>query len=151
MTRPEDLSPLAALEQARAARSAVVDRVGKSSWSYDLIYSALASGLVASQALPVPTSVLGMGACTLALVVLSRTWASRTGVWITGVTPAKARWVAIGLGLVMATLMLAGVYLRRTTGEPWGPLALFPAAFLVALAGSRLWWAVYRRETRILP
>lgn len=151
MTRPEDLSPLDAIEQARAARASVADRVAKTSWTYDLIYSALVSGLVASQALPVPTSVLGMVACTLALVVLSRTWAGRTGVWISGVTPARARWVAIGLGLAMAALMFAAVYLRRTTGEPWASLALAPVAFMVALAGSRLWWAVYRRETRILP
>ena len=151
MTQPEELSPKQALESARAARGAVADKVAKGSWIYDLIYSGLVAGLIASQGLPTPISLVGMAVCTTFLVVLAKGWAARNGVWISGVTPPRARWVAIGLGLVMATLMFVALYGSRTYETPWMALALTPVAFVVALGGSRLWLAVYRREIGMLP
>jgi hypothetical protein len=138
------------LAEIRRSQDLVRERVGKSSWSYDLVYSAVAAAFVGGQAAPMPFNVLASAAATLAFAILWRRWSEKTGVSVTGLSPRRARWVAIALGVVFLALALASVYFGRTSQYVW-VLPLIAAAFVLALVFSRLWMRVYRAETATRP
>lgn len=147
MTDPQD--PAAALAAIQASRRAVHDRVAGKGWRYDLTYSVLIAGMVAGQALDAPFNITASAVGVLGLAVIFQAETRRTGLRVTGISPARARWVAIALGLAMAAVMLGLVWLKRTPGAP--SLAVLAAgsgalAFALALIGSRLWRRVYRAE-----
>lgn len=147
MTDPND--PAEALAAIQASRRAIHDRVAGKGWRYDLTYSALIAGMVAGQVLDAPFNIAASSVGVLGLAVIFQIETRRTGLRVTGVSPARARWVAIGLGLVMAAVMLGLVWLKRTAGAPSvGVLAIGAGAlaFALALIGSRLWRRVYRAE-----
>lgn len=149
MTDPvENQSPAEALEAARQSRGAVAQRLTQGSWLYDLAYGSLTAGIVAAQALEPPLGLVLTSLCTLALVGLMRVWVNKTGVFVTGLSPPRARWVAIGLGVVMAVLMLAAVAVKRSDGPVLHSMLLALAAGLIAIAASRLWLRVFIAETR---
>lgn len=145
MTKSFDQDPAAALDAVRRAQGSAVGRVAHGSLAYDLIYSLLVGGLVASMALPRPFTVGGSLICTFGLVGLMRIWANRSGVWVGGLTPKRARWVSIGLGAVLLALAMSALVLREQ-GRPLLGLALAPVGFIAALLASRLWMTVYRSE-----
>jgi hypothetical protein len=141
--------PAASLAAIQASRKAVHDRVASDGWRYDLTYAALAAGMVGSQALDNPFNMSGLTLGILGMVVLFQTEARRTGLRVTGVSPRRARWVAIGLGLVMAAVMLGMMWIkRRDDGQSLVLIttAAIAVAFAVALIGSRIWRRVYRAE-----
>lgn len=144
--------PAEALAAIHASRQAVHDRVATGSWRYDLIYAALAATMIGAQALDQPFAVLGTSVSIGGLASLFGWEARRTGVRLTGVSPRRARWVAIGLGLVFGAMMLGVVAVKNDLGLdlPLLPTALaaMAGAFAVALAGSRLWRRVYTAEMR---
>ncbi len=145
----EDPTPAEALEAIARSRRAVHDRVATGGWRYDLTYAAIMAGMVGGQALDIPFNVFASTFGVLALAVIFQHESRRTGLRITGVSPRRARWVAIAMGLVFAAVMLGIVYLRRTASDV--PLTLIVAvaagiAFVLALVGSRVWRRVYRAE-----
>ena len=133
---------LAAMDQARAA---LLERASWGSWRYDLIYSVLVVFGVMAQAFPLPVPLAGDALMVAGLVMLARWWRARTGVWINGCTPQRARWVAVGIGLMTGAASLAALIGARQ-GQGWIAFGLGPVAGLLALAGSRLWRRVYREE-----
>lgn len=143
--------PAEALAAIKRTRQDMHRKVAAGSWSYDLTYSAICAAMVGSQALDQPMSILGVGAGCLWLAILFRRQADRLGLSVTGTSPPRARWVAIGTGMVFVPLMVAAILLNHFA--PPGPVlalgiaGLSAAAFVVALIGSRLWLKVYRRET----
>lgn len=142
-------TPAEALAAIEASRRTVHDRVATHGWRYDLAYSAIVAGMVGTQALDIPFNVSGMTLGVLALVLMFRAEARRTGVKVTGVSPRNARWVAIALGAVFAGAMLGMVMARRLVDPIQLPLvvaAVMAAAFVIVLFGSRLWRRVYRAE-----
>ena len=134
------------LAEIRRSQEAVRSRIAKSSWRYDLIYSTVAAVMVGGQAAPLPFNVLASGGGALAFALLWRSWAEKSGVSITGLSPKRARWVALSLGAVFAVLMLAALDAGRN-GEPLWALPLAAIGFVAALAFSRLWLRVYAAET----
>lgn len=152
MTDPKDPAPHGAAEALaaiQASRRAVHDRVAGKGWRYDLTYSALIAGMVAGQVLDAPFNITASAVGVLGLAVIFQLETRRTGLRVTGISPARARWVAIGLGLVMATVMLGLVWLKRTPGAPSVGILVAGSgavAFALALIGSRLWRRVYRAE-----
>ncbi|MFA4893364.1 hypothetical protein [Brevundimonas sp.] len=145
----EDPTPAEALEAIARSRRAVHDRVATGGWRYDLTYAAIMAGMVGGQAFDIPFNVFASTFGVLALAVIFQHESRRTGLRITGVSPRRARWVAIAMGLVFAAVMLGIVYLRRTASDV--PVALIVAvaagiAFVLALVGSRVWRRVYRAE-----
>lgn len=136
----------AQLAQIRASKHFVRDRVAAGSWRYDIVYSSIAAVMVAGQVAPAPFNVLASGGGALAFGLLWRGWADKTGVSVTGLSPKRARWVALALGALFAVLMLAAFYVGRW-GEPLWALPLGVIAFVAALGCSRLWLRVYRAET----
>ena len=148
MTEPEQ-TPAEALEAIRKSRAAVADTVAHNSLTYDLIYSSIAALMVAGQVAPFPLNVVASAGGAVAFAVLARKWAQKIGVFVSGVTPRRARWVAFGLGAVFVVLMLASLWAGRAH-HYWMGLPLGVAAFATAWVGSRLWLRVYRAETRDL-
>ncbi|CAN5353097.1 hypothetical protein BH09PSE1_BH09PSE1_27960 [soil metagenome] len=148
MTEPEQ-TPAQALEAIRQSRNQVRETVRdqKGASRYALIYSAIAAVMVGGQVLSMPLNVLCSAGGAVALALLARSWSQRTGVWVSGVTPGKARWVAIGLGALMLALMLAAVWAGQA-GRLWAGLPLGALAFFLAWGGSVLWVRVFLAETR---
>ena len=145
--------PAEALAAIQSSQRDVHRRVAAGSWRYDLAYSALCAIMVGSQVLDLPFNTLGVALGVVGLAILFRREADRLGVSITGVSPRRARWVAIGLGMVMLPLMLAAIVLNARVETPailaLGAAGLMAVAFVACLVGSRLWLRVYRRETGV--
>jgi len=147
MTEVEDnTSPAEALASINKARAAAADGFSRHTWRYDLTYSALASGIVASQALHSPLNIVFVSVCTIGLSVLAQKWSEKHGVKVTGLTPRGGRWIAIGLGIIFLGLAFAAFTAVERLHMRWIPLALGAVAFGVALIGSRMWRTSYRRE-----
>ncbi len=140
-----DYDAAEALAAVDEARSALLERVEWGAWRYDLIYSVLAAGVVMAQGLPLPFNSLADAAIVVAFVALARWWRARTGVWVSGVTPRRARWAALGIGLFAGGAAIATAIAARQ-GHPWIALALGPVVGLLALGGSRLWRRIFRAE-----
>ena len=147
----EDPTAAEALAAIQRSRRDVQRKVAAGSWRYDLGYSAICAMMVGTQALDMPMSTLGVAVGVLLLTVLFRREANRLGVSINSMSPRRARWVALGLSLVLLPLMLVAILLNHfaTSGVilALGAAALMAAAFVFCLIGSRLWLRVYRRET----
>lgn len=142
-----DQSPEEVLAAIRQSRATVAERMGEKSWAYDLIYAGLVAVMIGGHAFPSPIGGLGSAFGALGIVLLARKWAERTGVSVSGMSPPRARWVAIGLGVVLVA-MIGAVIWSRQAGLWWLPLPLAALAFFVALGASRLWLRVYRAESR---
>ena len=138
-------TPAEALASVRASREGVAGRL-QYPWWYDAIYAGSAGGLVAGQALPSPGPVLTSLACVLALTLMYRAFTQRTGVSVTGLTPRRARWVALGLMVALIVLVLAAMRVGENVW--WAPLALGAVAAAVAYVASNLWLKVYRIDLR---
>lgn len=148
MTRETNPTPAEALAAIQVSRRAVHDRVATQGWRYDLGYAAIVAGMVGAQVLDVPYNITGSTLGVLALALMFRKESRRTGLKVTGVSPAHARWVAITLGVVMAGIMLGVVALTHRSGISAALVATgsMMLAFAVALGGSRVWRRVYRAE-----
>lgn len=146
MTDPQQ-TPAEALASIRESRTVVANAMAHNSKTYTLIYSSIAAVMVAGQVLPFPINVVASTGGAVAFAFLARKWAQKTGVFVSGVKPKRARWVSFGLGAVFLVLMLAGVWAGRVHHE-WMGIPLGVVAFLLAGAGSRLWLRVFLAETR---
>lgn len=141
------IDPIEALQQVKAARAHMAERYTRGGWVYDIFYSLLVGGIVATTALPAPQNVFAEGALLTSLIVLALWWRGRTGMWLSGVTPARARWVAIGLAGVILTLAFFNLWWTTRGGPVWLPVLTGLTGAMLAFAASRLWTAVYRRES----
>lgn len=146
----DHLDPADALKAIGQAQAHVADGFSRDTWGYDLTYSALAAGLIAATALGTPLNVAMTTICTLALVTLANAWKQKHGIWVSGLAPGATRWIALGMGAVILVIGITGLVLKERTQNPWPPLAGAALTFVIALAGSRLWRAAYRKA-RGLP
>ena len=134
-----------ALASIDAVRATAGDAFSRHSWSYDLVYSLLTAVFVLSFGMPVPYQPLVAAVAVGMLILLAWGWARKHGVWISGVKPKRARWVAAVIGLVSAGLSVATMAAAHE-GFPLFAAPAAVAAFIAALVCSRWWRAVYRRE-----
>ncbi|ESQ86425.1 hypothetical protein ABENE_18530 [Asticcacaulis benevestitus DSM 16100 = ATCC BAA-896] len=141
-----DLSPAELLASVRASQAIMADGFSRHSWTYDLTYSALAAVMVGGYGLPLPYPFLIEGLALAGLVVLAKLWARKHGIWISGLTPKRARWAAIGIGAAMLPLLFITVWAARLHNAPLVPYLAGGLSFIVALAGARLWRYLLRRE-----
>ena len=145
-------TPAEALAAIQRSRQSVHDRVAIGGWFYDLAYAVLAAFMVGGQALESPFNISASSIGLLGLAALFQFESRRTGLRLTGVSPKWARWVAIGIGLVCAAIMVGLVWVRRELPDApvWQVAAVSAGlAFVVALIGSRIWRRVYRAEMRL--
>ena len=140
----QDPNPHEALASIKAARAGVAPPADYP-LAYDLAYGVICALLVAGQGLPRPLSfiVLPIALCGLAGLVMW--WRKTYGWWVSGVSPRRARWVAFGLMAVFLGLVGLTLY-GRTVGPSWLYLVSGGLGFIAAIAGSRLWLHVWRRE-----
>lgn len=141
----DDLSPEEALAAIRRSRAALRGHFDVP-WTYDLVYGLACGGIVAAQALPSPISLAALFVCIGALIWMMRAWQAHTGFWVNGYGPRNARWVAIGLALILMILAFAGMYARMVHGLWQIPLVGGMAGGILAIIGSRLWMRAYRRD-----
>lgn len=140
-----DPTPAESLAAISAARSAIGDRL-KVHWGYDAVYGLCCAGIVSAQGLPQPWSILTIGLSLMGLGLMVQRWRKRTGLWVSGVSPPRARWVALGLGVILLGLVFGNLYLSRVTDLWWTPLAFGAVGGVVGVVASRLWLRVYLRE-----
>jgi hypothetical protein len=144
MTDQFDTDPL---EAVRATQLAVADRVSRGGRGYDIIYSLLVATLVAAPGAGVFWGIAVELLVIIGLVVLIVTWVKKHGMWLSSLKPRKARWVAIGIGLVMSLGYVASFSATRVLGLPgWTVLVPAGMTFVAAMFSSRLWRRIYRRE-----
>jgi len=141
----DQATPAQALEAARLSRHTLGDRLNPPGW-YGPLYALMLGGMVAAQALEPVWSLFTSVACFTVIVAAHRIKVRTMGVSVLGVTPRRARWVAVGLALVFLTIFAVAVGLKLRADLWWAPLAGAPVAAAAALFGSRLWLRVYRRE-----
>ncbi|MGV8928341.1 MAG: hypothetical protein ACOH1E_01190 [Brevundimonas sp.] len=138
-------TPAEALASITAARTAVGERL-KVHWGYDVLYGLSCAGIVGSHGLPQPWSFGVLGLSLAGLAGMVHLWRKQTGMWVSGISPPRARWVAFGLGVILLGLMFGSLYLERVTGLWWISLAAGAVAGVIAVVASRLWMRVYLRE-----
>ncbi len=141
-----EFNPSDALSAVHGARADLAARLDEGSWSYDLIYSALAGVIVGGQALPWGWNLAASLGGAAALGLLARDWARRKGVWVCGVTPRRARWVSLGLGVGIAAVSGVVFLMTYNGGSRWIALPAALAAAIIALIGSRLWRRVFKLD-----
>ena len=137
-------APREALDAIASARQAVPGEM-KNSLGYDLAYGLCCGLLVAGQGLPTPWSALVLVVSLAGLVSLIHGWKQKYGWWVSGYSPKRARWAAIGLAVVLIGLMGVSIW-GKTAGIAWAPLATGAAGFVAAIVGGRIWMAIWKRE-----
>jgi len=142
MTDPSN--PKDALAAIQAARAGVPGEM-RYPPTYDLAYGLVCGLLVAGQGLPMPWSMIALVVALAGLALLVHWWKSRVGWWVSGYSPKRARWVAIGLATVLIALMGVSLW-GKDSGIVWMPLATGAAGFVAAVFGGRLWMHVWKRE-----
>ena len=147
MSDNPDFAPEDALQAVRKSQAMVAERFTRGGRLYDVIYAVLVGALAAGMALPSPFAFVNEGVVLIGLILLARWWKGRTGVWLSGVEPKKARWVAVGLGLAAAMTSAGCLYWTHAGGGAWLPIALGVVMAVLAYASARLWTRIYRRES----
>lgn len=140
----QDPSPQEALASIHAARNGVAPPT-EYPLSYDLFYGLVCGLLVAGQGMPQPWSFIVLPFALGGLAGMVMWWRKKFGWWVSGYSPKRARWVAIGLAAVMIGLMGLSIY-GRHVGPSWLFVVAGVLGFVAAIAGSRLWLHVWRRE-----
>lgn len=146
MTHDKDFDAVQALGVIRSSQAEVAERFTRGGWVYDVIYALIVGEFVAGMALPVPLIWVNEAVVAVLLIIIVRWWKQRTGVWLNGIRPVKARWVAIGLSILSFTLMATSYVWSRHGGGFIAPLVCGTATAVLAFAAARLWTGVYRRE-----
>lgn len=137
-------SPQEALASIREARSSVAPSMSYPI-GYDLAYGAVCGLLVAGQGMPQPWALLVLPVALGGLAVMVMWWRRKFGWWVSGYSPKRARWVAFGLVAVFLGLISLSLY-GRFAGPWWLFMVSGGLGFVAAIAGSRVWLAVWRRE-----
>jgi len=138
---PNPHEALAAIREARADFPGSVDYpVG-----YDLLYGAVCALLVAGQGMPRPWSFIALPIAMAGLILMIVGWRKKFGWWVSGYSPKRARWVAFALGAVLVGLIALSLY-GRGPGPDWLWMVSGGIGFVAAIAGSRLWMHVWRKE-----
>lgn len=140
----QDQNPQDALASIRAAREGLAPP-GNYPFTYDIAYGLICGLLVAAQGMASPWSTLVLVVSMGGLAVLVMWWRKTFGWWVSGYTPKRARWVALGLVAVMIGLMGVSLY-GRYVGPSWLFMVSGGLGFVAAIVGGRLWMRVWRKE-----
>lgn len=136
-----------ALEALNRTQADMAERTAPH-WSWGLAYAAVCGLMVGGQGVAEPWNMLSVGLGVSALALLIQRWKDRTGFWVSGVAPRRARWVAIGLGVVMLGLMVLNIRYSGAHGGWIGPVGTGLLAAIAAFVAGELWMRVWRKEIR---
>lgn len=140
----QDPSPHEALASIQAARSGLAPPKTYPA-GYDLAYGLVCGLLVMGPGLPTPWSMLVLVLALSGLAGLIMWWRRTQRWWVSGYSPRRARWVAIGMATLFILLIGLSIYGRRV-GPEWLLLVSGGLGFVSAIVGSRVWMRVWRRE-----
>ena len=140
----QDPTPHEALASIQAAREGLAQPTAYPI-GYDLLYGAVCALLVAGQGMPDPWRFIALPIAMAGLVLMIVGWRKTFGWWVSGYSPKRARWVAFGLAAVFVGLILLSLH-GRGAGPDWLFLVSGGVGFVAAIAGSRLWMHVWRKE-----
>lgn len=140
----QDPNPQEALASIKAAREGLAQPTDYPI-GYDLLYGAVCGLLVAGPGAPQPWSFVLLPIAMAGLALMVTSWRKTYGWWVSGYSPKRARWVAFGLGAVFVGLVLLSLY-GRGAGPDWLFVVSGGVGFVAAIAGSRLWMRVWRKE-----
>lgn len=140
----------AALEQIRQTREQALGKMNYWPWWYDAGYALACGLLVAGQGFPTAIGMVCVVVAIAILVTIMRVWQGRTGVWVNGYAPRRARWAAFGLAAILMGLMGVSIWFGRLQGVVWVPFANGLAAAALGVAGMRVWMRLYRIDVRSL-
>jgi drug/metabolite transporter (DMT)-like permease len=147
MTR-DSLSPAearAALDSAGAARAHLATLGMCPPWRHGA-FGAVMALLIGGAGFPLPIQ-MGCTALALAGIALIVSYDRRRyGVFINGYRRGATRPVVAVLLLAIIALLFLQIHLREQGVEPWVPLAVAGAGFVIAVLGSVWWSRVFRRE-----
>lgn len=145
----QDPDPHEALAAIRDARAGVAAPSGYPI-GYDLLYGAVCALLVAGPGAPRPWSFIFLPLAMAGLALMVTAWRKKYGWWVSGFSPKRARWVAFALGAVFLALVLLSLH-GQGAGPDWLFLVSGGIAFVAAIAGSRLWLHVWRKDLAEAP
>lgn len=140
----DNQTPQDALASITAARAGIVKDT-RYPLSWDLGYGAICGAMVGGQALPTLWAGLVLVFAMAGLVLATQAWRKEMGYWVNGYSPRRARWVAIGLAVVLIALMGVSLWFRFN-GMHWGGLITFALGFTAAVVGGRLWMRTWKAE-----
>lgn len=140
----------AALEQIRQTREQTLGKMDYWPWWYDAGYALACGLLVAGPGFSTTISMACVAVAIAILVTIMRVWQDRTGVWVNGYTPRRARWAAFGLAAILVGLIGVNLWFGRVQGMVWVPLASGLAAAALGVVGMRIWMRLYRIDVRSL-
>lgn len=140
----QDPNPHEALASIQAARSSVAPDTAYPAW-YDALYGGVCGLLVASQGMPTLWGLIVLPIALGGLAVMVMSWRKKFGWWVSGYSPKRARWVAFALLAAFLGLMGLSLY-GRYVGPWWLFIVSGVIGFVVAIAASRLWMRVWRKE-----
>lgn len=140
----------AALEQIRQTREQTLGKMDYWPWWYDAGYALACGLLVAGPGFSTTISMACAAVAIAILVTIMRVWQDRTGVWVNGYTPRRARWAAFGLAAILVGLIGVNLWFGRVQGMVWVPLASGLAAAALGVVGMRIWMRLYRIDVRSL-
>lgn len=140
----------AALEQIRQTREQTLGKMDYWPWWYDAGYALACGLLVAGPGFSTTISMACVAVAIAILVTIMRVWQDRTGVWVNGYTPRRARWAAFALAAILVGLIGVNLWFGRVQGMVWVPLASGLAAAALGVVGMRIWMRLYRIDVRSL-
>lgn len=141
---------LDALNSIRDTREQTLSKMDYGPWWYDLGYATSCALLVGGQGYSGPLSLMATAVAIAILIVIMRKWQAKTGVWVNGYSPRRARWAAFGLAALLVGLMGASLWFGRMQGMVWVPLVNGAIAAALGWAGMRLWMHLYRKDVKDL-
>ena len=141
----QDPNPHEALASIQAAR-AEVSRDLDYPLGWDVLYGLLLAVLVAGQGLPQPWSMFTLAGSMVALAFMVRWWRAKVGWWVNGYGPPRARWVAIGMAVILVGLMWLALTPRWHDGPWWAPLLAGGLAWITGGIGGRVWMRAFRKD-----
>lgn len=114
---------------------------------YDAYYGATCGLLVAGQGLQAPWSFIALAVSLAGLAALIQWWRRKAGWWVSGYSPKRARWVALGMFAVFLVLIGVSIW-GKSAGIAWMPVITGLTGFITAVVGSRLWNWVWHKELK---
>jgi hypothetical protein len=142
----DNFDPREALTLAQQTRQRMASRADTTPGWYGIAYGLMCGLIVASAGVPAPWGLLLLGFSLCMLAVLYRYWTQLTGLSVNGYRKGRTRTIAIALAIILASLAMLGLYLRKSLGLGWAPLATGAAAMPIAMLASWAWDRAWRRE-----
>lgn len=132
-----------ALDHISSARQEMV-APARGETTYGIVYALVAGIFVASQGIDGVWGIFLLIVTVAALIGLIVWWQRSHGWWVSGYSPRRARWVALGMIPVLLALA-AWSYLADSM---WISALAGLIAAGVALAGNAVWMRVWRAEVK---